>query len=122
MLYHLWHLECLPGYTKYSIDLGYNVDIILPKCLKESMEKFEPKDNLKIVEYSEINEIETNLKKFKSKINKYKFSFIGTLNSNHFEFYKKMGYFDNPKILFIIHHIDEIYTYEINSLFPKIKY
>ena len=89
MLYHLWHLECLPGYTKYSIDLGYNVDIILPKCLKESMEKFEPKDNLKIFEYSEINEIETNLKKFKSKIKKYKFSFIGTLDSNHFEFYKK---------------------------------
>lgn len=119
--YHRWHLECLPGYTKYFIDLGYNVDIIIPKGLKESMEKFQPKDNLQIFEYSEIKEIEANLMKFKHKLNKYKFSFLETLDLKHKNLYKKMGYFENPNSLFVIHHIDEMSKYGINNYISRKK-
>ncbi len=37
-----FHIECLPGFTKYFINLGYKVDIILNKRQSESMEKFRP--------------------------------------------------------------------------------
>ena len=119
--YHRWHLECLPGYTKYFTDLGYNVDIIMPKGLKESMEKFKPKRKLKIFEYSEPNEIETNLTQFKSQIKKYKFSFLETLDLKYKNFYKNLGYFENPNSLFVVHHIDEMYKYGINNYISRKK-
>ena len=61
------------------------------------MEKFQPKDKLKIFEFSKPNEIKTeikaNLMKFKTKLNDYKFSFLQTPDIKYKNLYKSMGIF-----------------------------
>ena len=117
--YQRYHLECLPGFTKYFIDLGYNVDIILYNNLSESMKKFRPLNRIRIFEYNSIKEIEKNLRQFKEKLKQYKFLFLETLEKHLIPFYEKVGYYNNPNSLFVIHHVDERYLLGINNSISK---
>ena len=61
------------------------------------MEKFQPKDKLKIFEFSKPNEIKAeikaNLMKFKTKLNDYKICFLQTPDLKYKNLYKSMGIF-----------------------------
>jgi len=116
--YQPYHLECLPGYSKYFTDLGYNVDILIYPRFKESMEKFEPKNKIRIFEFKNKTEIEKYLIQFKKKLKEYKFLFVETLELFNSKFYEKIG-FDDYDTLFAIHHIDRLYKYGINISISK---
>ena len=109
-LYENEHLECLPGYINYFINLRYQVDILINLFSIESIEKLQPTKYIRIFQYKNIKEIENNSKKFKNITRKYKFLFLTTLNINLVNFYKKLGYYNHPNSLFIIHHINELYS------------
>ena len=113
-----FHLECLPGFTKYFIDLGYKVDILLNKRRSESMEKFRPLKDVKIFEFKR-KELKKKIKKFKNKIKYYKFLLLETIQHNLIRFYKKIGIYNNPNSLFVIHHIDELYSLGLNKTISK---
>jgi hypothetical protein len=113
-----YHLECLPGLTKYFIDLKYKVDIILNKNKSESMEKFRPIKDIRIFELKR-KEIIENLKKFKKQIKNYKFILLETIEYKSIEFYKKIGIYNNPNSLFLIHHLDKLYSLGINQTISK---
>ena len=43
-----YHHECTPGYTKYFIDLGYNVDILMHILGINSMILFDEVENIRL--------------------------------------------------------------------------
>ena len=111
------HYECLPGYTKYFTDLGYHVDIIMRKNKRESMERFEPKNKIRMFEYNNIKEIKNNLEKYKKKILLYNYSLLHTTDIN--PIFKELGYYDNPNSLFIIHAIDYLNKLKLDDFIKK---
>lgn len=114
-----YHLECLPGFTKYFLDLGYNVDILLDSTLGESMKKFKPFSKLRIFEFKKKKQIKKKFKLLSKKLKKYKYLFLETLEKKFIPFYKKLGFYDNPNSLFVIHHIDEIHHLGIKTFISK---
>ena len=83
------------------------------------MEKFEPSNKIRIFGFKNKQEIEDNYMKYKEKFKEYKILFLQTLNILNIELYQKIGYFDNPNVFFVIHHIDELYSYGINNSIAK---
>lgn len=116
-----YHLECLPGFTKYFVDLGYNVDILIRKKNRESMEKFEPKNKIRIFEFTNINQIEHFYGRLKKKLNKYKYSLLHTTDfqEEKKKIYKNLGYYDNPNSLFIVHGMDFLEDLNITKFVLK---
>ena len=74
-LYENGHLECLPGFIHYFINLRYKVDILINHFSIESIGKLQPTKYIRIFQYKNIKEIENNSKKFKNITRKYKFLF-----------------------------------------------
>ena len=110
VLYENYHLECLPGFIKYFINLRYKVDILIRDYSIESIEKLNPTRYIRIFQYKNIDEIKHNLQSFKNITKKYKFLFLLTFDKNRIKFYKDLGYYNHPNSLFIIHHINELYS------------
>ena len=52
-----YHYECTPGFTKYFIDLGYNVDILMHEFGKDSLCLFENKDKIRLFLYKNLDQI-----------------------------------------------------------------
>ena len=116
-----YHLECLPGFTKYFTDIGFNADILIRYNRSDSMEKFEPKDKIRIFEYKDEKELIHYQKELKKKFRKYNYSLLQTIDQvkNKLKLFKKLGYFDNPKSLFVVHHTDYIETMKIDKFISK---
>ena len=51
-----YHFECLPGYAKYFIDLGYNVDILSRKLGFDSFYLFKEKYKIRYFVYDDITQ------------------------------------------------------------------
>ena len=107
--YNKYHLECLPGYSKYFTDLGYNVDIIIRYNNLDSMEKFEPKNYIRIFQYHP-NQLRGRKVKLKKKFRLYNYSLLLTTDKGHkkYKLYKSLGFFSNYKSLFVVHGGDFI--------------
>lgn len=114
-----YHFECLPGYTKYFIDLGYNVDIIMRKNFKESMEKFEPKNKIRIFEFKTLTKKDKNIETYRKKLKKYDYLFLQTTDKKDSEMYKLLGYYDNPNSLFVVHGLNLIDELNITNFTLK---
>ena len=52
-----FHYECTPGYSKFFIDLGYNVDIIMNKKGKDSFCLFDNQENIRFFIYKKKKQI-----------------------------------------------------------------
>lgn len=116
-----YHLECLPGFTKYFTDLGFNVDIIIRYNRNDSMEKFEPKDKIRIFEYKDVKEITDYQNGFKKKVKKYNYSLLQSIDKGgkNLKLFKDLGYFDNPNSLFVVHQTDFIKSMKIDKFISK---
>ena len=59
-----YHHECTPGYTKYFIDLGYNVDILMHISGINSMILFNEIENIRLFTFRNKNQIIKYYKNF----------------------------------------------------------
>ena len=66
-----YHHECTPGYTKYFIDLGYNVDILMHISGINSMILFDEIENIRIFTFRNRKQIIKNYKNFTFIIQNY---------------------------------------------------
>ena len=58
-----YHYECTPGFSKYFVELGYNVDIIMHSEGIDSFVLFKKISKITLFIYNNINEIKKNLYK-----------------------------------------------------------
>ena len=57
-----YHHECTPGYTKYFIDLGYNVDILMHILGINSMILLDEIENIRLFTFKNRDQIMKNYK------------------------------------------------------------
>lgn len=99
------HYECTPGYSKYFIDLGYNVDIIMHSNNQDTFHLFEPIKKINIFIYNKLAEIMVIAKKLKLLFNKYNFILVQSTDRIRMELYEKLGFFKINNSIFVLHNI-----------------
>ena len=67
-----FHYECTPGFTKYFIDLGYNVDIIIDSIGITTFCFFEYLNKIRLFIYDKFIDFKKNFANFTSFFKKYK--------------------------------------------------
>ena len=111
-----FHNECTPGYTKYFIDLGYNVDILMQYQGIDSFSYFnDNNENIRMFLYNKLREIKKR-KKFNLIIKKYDYIMLETFFKEEKELFKELHLYNNNSI-FIFHEIELFDKY-----FTKSKY
>ena len=93
-----YHYECTPGFTKYFIDLGFNVDILIHKMGISSFCFFEPKRKIRLFYYEDSEYLLKNKYLFSSICEKYDFRFVETTELNNYKWNPHyFGEFDSRK-------------------------
>ena len=111
-----FHNECTPGYTKYFIDLGYNVDILMQYQGIDSFSYFnDNNENIRMFLYNKLREIKKR-KKFNLSIKKYDCVLLETFFEKEKKLFKELHLYNNNSI-FIFHEIELFDKY-----FTKSKY
>ena len=98
-----YHSECSPGFSKYLIDLGFYVDIIMDKYGKDSFNLFEFKDKIRLITYNYSKKINFAEEKFKFFFRKYSFIIVQTVDN---VVAKTVSYIDllcDHKVIFVFH-------------------
>ena len=98
-----YHYECSPGYAKYFVDLGYNVDVLMKKQGKDSFYFFENKDKIRLFIYDNLKQIRNYAKVLKSHFRSYSYIVIQTLSTKTFGTISKLGLNRNGKVIYIFH-------------------
>ena len=111
-----YHYECTPGFSKYFIDLGYKVDIVMSKIGITSLCIFEEIKNIRLFIYSKIEEIKQFTEYFSFAFNSYQYILIETTEPKEFKLYKKLNLLDIKNSFFVFHHIDYYYSQKFSKL------
>ena len=98
-----YHHECLPGYTKYFIDLGYYVDILIESNYIDSFYFFKEIENIRIITFNNIKEIILEAKNLSFIIKKYHFILVQTNFTKHKNLYSQLDILNNNKSFFVSH-------------------
>ena len=75
-----YHFECLPGYAKYFVDLGYNIDILIYNFGIKSFCLFNEINKIRFFVFENLQPFWKHSKNFISFIKKYDFVIIQTTN------------------------------------------
>lgn len=114
---HAYHYECSPGYAKYFIDLGFEVDILMHKSGRDSFNLFEKKEKIRLILYRKLTEIRDFAKIFKFYMSFYSFILVQTISKKTFEIISNLGLLKNNRAIYVFHFIK---YYEVMN-FSKIK-
>ena len=98
-----YHYECSPGYAKYFVDLGYNVDVLMKKQGKDSFYFFENKDKIRLFIYDNLKQIRNYAKVLRSHFRSYSYIVIQTISTKTFGTISKLGLNRNDKAIYIFH-------------------
>ena len=99
-----FHYECTPGYSKFFIDLGYNVDIIMNKKGKDSFCLFDNQENIRFFIYKKKKQITFLAKSLIKYINKYSLLIVQSVFPFNINIINKLGLFRNNKVVYILHN------------------
>ena len=100
-----FHFECLPGYTKYFIDLGYNVDILSLNNSLNSFCLFEEKYKIRYFVYDDLTQFSKYYMNFISYIKNYDFIVIQTVHETNKKLLKHLNLLKLNNTIFIFHNI-----------------
>ena len=114
---HAYHYESSPGYAKYFIDLGFNVDILMHKNGSDSFCLFQNKEKIRLFLYYDISQINSFYKNVSDFMNQYTFIFIQTISEKRIETISKLDLLNKRKVIYVFH-----FTYYYDKLnFSKIE-
>lgn len=101
------HNECTPGYTKFFIDLGYNVDILIHKSGSDCLSLFKDIDKIRLFTFRNINEIKMNTKNLSLIIKKYSFILLESTEAKNIDLtlYNNLGLLNINNSIFVFHEI-----------------
>ena len=78
-----YHYECTPGYSKYLVDLGYNVDLLINYSGIDSLCLFEEVQKLRIFFFNDLNQIKNYSKNLTFIMKKYDFIIVQTTDEKN---------------------------------------
>ena len=105
-----FHYECTPGFTKYFLDLGFNVDIIMTEVGYESFIFFEPTENLRffILNDQKYYRSEVYISKLREIFKKYNAILVQTMTSDVKYFYSNTNLLKEKNSIFVYHYYPEM--------------
>lgn len=110
---NIYHHECSPGYSKYFIDLGYNIDILMHFSGINSFNIFDKKDKIRVFIFSGLNDIRMKAKKLSEIIKKYDIVLLQTVDINKKDLYIDLDLLNMNNSIFVFHDIsliDQIFS------------
>lgn len=101
-----YHYECTTGFTKYFLDLGFNIDIIMTEIGKGSFIFFEPTKKLRffILDDKKYYISDEYIEKFREIFKKYLAILVQTMNYNFKHFYNKTNLLKGNNSIFVYHY------------------
>jgi len=99
------HNECTPGYSKYFIELGYNVDILLRKSGVDSLSYFEDNNKIRVFIYDNLTQIMNNSENLTFIIKQYNYVLVESTNKWQKKLYNKLDLLSINNSIFIFHEI-----------------
>ena len=111
-----YHYECTPGFTKYFVDLGYNVDIIMQPSGIDSFIYFNKIEKICLFIYDNLNEINKNIYQLSLVIRKYDFVLVQTTDSTRKKLYINLGFFNINNSIFVHHDLQYMGNEYINYI------
>jgi len=103
-----YHNECTPGYTKYFLDLGYKVDIILNFFGYNTFCLFNSFENIRIFTFRKLTQILEHSKGFQLIFKNYSYIVLETTEPFKRKEYKDLGLFKMNNSIFVVHHFEYI--------------
>ena len=101
-----YHHECTPGYSKYFIDLGYNVDILMHISGINSVILFDKIENIRLFTFTNKKEIIKNYKNFSFIIqNYYDYVLLQSTDKTKKKLYIKLNLLNINNSIFVFHEI-----------------
>jgi len=101
-----FHHECTPGYVKYFLNLGYNVDILMYKVGIDSLALLPEYNKIKIFIFSDLKQILNNSNILASNIIKYNYILLQTTTHYEYEVFKKLNVFKISNSFFVFHNLN----------------
>ena len=101
-----YHYECTPGYSKYFIELGFSVDIIMNEIGLTAFSIFEQINKIRIFFYKNIQEIKEFAEYFSFTFIKYDYILVQTTEPKEYKLYKNFNLFNINHSFFVFHHLD----------------
>ena len=114
-----FHHECTPGYTKYFLDLGYNVDIILDNFGSNSFCLFKSLENIRLFTFDRFSELSVHSEEFQLIFKNYSYIIIETTNPDRNKTYNELGFFKMNNTIFVLHTTEHIYTTGISIFYNQ---
>lgn len=111
-----YHYECTPGFTKYFVDLGYNVDIIMQPSGIDSFIYFNKIEKICLFIYDNLNEINKNIYQLSLVIRKYDFVLVQTTDPTRKKLYINLGFFNINNSIFVHHDLQYMGNEYINYI------
>lgn len=100
-----YHHECTPGYTKYFIDLGFKVDILMQRLGNDSFSLFPKTENVQLLLFKNLSQIEKNSKNLSIAISKYDFILLQSTNIKQKKLYMKLDLLKKNNSFFVFHEL-----------------
>jgi len=112
-----YHYECTPGFTKYFLDLGFNVDIIMTNIGYESFIFFERTKKLRffILDNNKNNISDEYLEKYTENFKKYLAILFQTMNNNVKYFCNKLNLFKGKNSIFVYHNYAQMRNFDFHN-------
>ena len=108
-----YHHECLPGYSKYFIDLGYNVDLLLHYSGIDSLSLYDNMERVRLFTFIDLGKIYLFAKRLSKIIQNYSFVLVQTTDPNKLDLYRKLDFLNMNNSIFVFHSLNNI---DINYL------
>ena len=101
-----YHYECTPGYSKYLVDLGYNVDLLINYSGIDSLCLFEEVQKLRIFFFNDLNQIKNCSKNLTFIMKKYDFIIVQTTDEKNKDIYNQLQLLRMNNSIFVFHYIN----------------
>jgi hypothetical protein len=98
-----FHQECTPGYTKYFLDLGYNVDVIFDNLGRNTFCLFNSLENIRIFIFYRLSQFSAHSKEFQLVFKNYSYIVIESTEPCRKKTYKDLGFFKMNNTIFVVH-------------------
>ena len=105
-----FHHECLPGYSKYFIDLGYNVDLLLHYSGIDSLSLYKNMERVRLFTFIDLRKIYLFAKRLSKIIQNYSFVLVQSTDPNKLDLYRKLDFLNINNSIFVFHSLNNIDT------------
>ena len=112
---HKSHYECTPGFAKYLIDFGYNVDIIMNEYGKDTFNFAEYKDKIRLMIYNTQQEISSLSNKLRNIFINYSSIIIETATPDLIPMLSELELLQNDKVIYVFHFTKYFYYFNFSN-------